>query len=184
MVYRGVKDGKHARDVFYTTHHTKKIQGVTCRAVRDRLFENGILEERTTDWYAQSRHGAVWYFGERTAELDPQGHVISREGSWMSGRHGARAGVYMTAHPRVGQTRVQEHYPGHAEDHFKVIDTSARVRVPMLRSHTAVLTKEWTPLEPGVRDHKFYVRDLGVVLEQTVKGPRETGRLVSVTHVR
>ena len=38
FVYRGVKDGKSARDVFTVTHATKTIQGVRCTAVRDRLY--------------------------------------------------------------------------------------------------------------------------------------------------
>ena len=44
-----------------------------------------------------------------------------------------------------------------------------------------MLTKEWTPLEPGVVDHKLYVRGIGTVLEQTVKGGVERAALVSVT---
>ncbi len=184
MVYRGIKDGKHTVDIFYVTHRTRTIQGVTCRAVRDRLRMDGRVEERTVDWYAQSDKGDVWYFGERTAELDRHGNVTSREGSWLAGRDGAKAGIYITAHPRVGQQHRQEYYPGHAEDHFKILDTSAQVKVPMLWSSSAVLTKEWTPLEPNVVDHKYYVRDIGVVLEQSVKGPNETNRLISVSHVR
>ena len=184
MVYRGVDDGERARDVVDTTHHTRRIQGVTCRAVRDRLYLDGVLAERTTDWYAQSRNGDVWYFGERTAELDRHGHVISREGSWLAGRDGARAGIYINAHPRVGDSHRQESYPGHAEDRYRVLGTAPHVRVPALWSRHAVLTREWTPLEPGVVDHKYYVRDVGLVAEQSVAGPRETGRLVSVRHVR
>lgn len=184
MVYRGIKDGQRAVDVFFVTHRTRVVRGVTCRAVRDRLWLGGVLRERTVDWYAQSSHGDVWYFGERTAELDRQGHVTSREGSWMAGRDGAKPGIYITAHPRAGQTRRQEYYRGHAEDHFRVLDRSARVRVPLLSSRNAVLTKEWTPLEPGVVDHKYYVRDIGVVSERATQGPTETNNLVAVTHVR
>ena len=44
-----------------------------------------------------------------------------------------------------------------------------------------MLTKEWTPLEPGVIDHKYYVRGIGTVLEQTVKGGDERNELVSFT---
>jgi hypothetical protein len=184
MVYRGTKDGKHLRDVFYVTHRTRTIQGVVCRSVRDLGYLDGVLSERTTDWYAQNKDGDVWYFGERTAELNRRGQVISRDGSWLAGRDGARPGIYITGHPRVGQTRRQEFYRGHAEDHFKVISVSAHVNVPLLSSRHAVETKEWTPLEPGVVDHKFYVRDVGVVSEQAVSGPNETARLVSVSHVR
>ena len=50
FVYRGVKDGKASRDVYSVTFATKKIQGVLCTAVRDRLFLAGRLGERTTDW--------------------------------------------------------------------------------------------------------------------------------------
>jgi hypothetical protein len=44
-----------------------------------------------------------------------------------------------------------------------------------------LLTKEWTPLEPGVIDHKMYVRGIGNVLEQTQKGGNERNELISVT---
>lgn len=184
FVYRGEKDGQRSRDIFDATRQTQRIDGVLCRVVHDRLYLRGVLHERTTDWYAQSDSGDVWYFGERTAELDRNGKVVSREGSWTSGKRGARAGVYITARPRVGQTRAQEHFPGHAEDHFKVLDTSAHVTVPLLSSGHAVLTKEWTPLEPAVLDHKFYVRDIGMIREASVKGPVEIGNLVAIRHLR
>lgn len=183
MVYHGVKDGKRAVDVFYVMRQTKTIQGVTCRVVHDKLRLDGVLVERTFDWYAQSRNGDVWYFGERTAELGPRGKVLTRDGSWLAGRNRARAGIYITGAPSDGQSRPQELFPGHAEDHFQVVDTAARIRVPLVRSAHALLTREWTPLEPNVVDHKYYVRDVGVVSEQSVSGPRETGRLVSITHM-
>ena len=43
-----------------------------------------------------------------------------------------------------------------------------------------LLTKEWTPLEPAVMDHKLYVRGVGMVLEQTIAGPTEREELVQV----
>jgi hypothetical protein len=180
FVYRGVKDGRTARDVVTVTHATKTIQGVRSTAVADRLYLAGRLEERTTDWYAQDRRGNVWYFGEATAELDRAGHVTSTEGSWLAGRNGAKAGIYMTARPTVGQSRLQEYYKGHAEDHFAVVSLRARVSVPYTTSNRALLTKEWTPLEPGTLDHKYYVRGIGNVKEVTVKGPLERSELVSV----
>jgi hypothetical protein len=180
FVYRGVKDGKIAKDVFSVTSETKTIQGIRCTGVRDRLFLAGRLEERTTDWYAQDVHGDVWYFGESTAELDRAGHVTSTEGSWQAGRNGAQAGIYMTARPKVGQVRRQEYYRGHAEDHFSVLSLRASVSVPYVTSSHALLTKEWTPLEPATLDHKYYVRGIGEVKEVTVKGPTERAELVSV----
>ncbi len=181
-VYTGVKDGKPSRELFTVTHSTKVIQGVRCTAVSDRLYLRGRLFERTTDWYAQDSHGAVWYFGERTAELDAHGRVTSTEGSWQSGVDGAKAGIYMSAHPRVGQSFRQELYPGHADDHFRVLSLNASVSVPYVTSRHALLTKEWTPLEPDVIDHKLYVRGIGTVKEETVKGGSERNVLVAVRH--
>jgi hypothetical protein len=179
-VYRGVKDNQPSRDVVTVTAATKTIQGIHCTVVRDRLHLRGRLEERTEDWYAQDRAGNVWYFGEATAELNRDGSVKSTEGSWQAGIDGARAGIFMPAHPRRGQTGRQEYYKGHAEDHFRVLALSARVRTPAASSDDALLTREWTPLESGVVDHKLYVRGIGVVLEQTVMGGDERNELVSI----
>jgi hypothetical protein len=179
-VYRGVKDAQPSRDVVVVTHATKRIQGVACVVVQDRLYLRGRLRERTTDWYTQDRHGNVWYFGEDTAELDRSGRVTSTEGSWQAGRNGARAGVFMPPRPKVGESGRQEYYKGHAEDHFQVLSLRASVKVAYTASRHALLTKEWTPLEPGTIDHKFYVRGIGLVLEQTVKGGDERNALVSV----
>ena len=171
-IYTGVKDGQPSRDVVTVTHETKTIEGVPCVAVQDRLYLRGHLEERTTDWYSQDKRGNVWYFGENTAELDRHGHITSTAGTWTAGVDGAEAGIYMPARPRLGQSGRQEFYRGQAEDHFKVIGLFGR---------NAVLTKEWTPLEPGTIDHKLYVRGIGTVLEQTQRGGNERNELISVT---
>jgi hypothetical protein len=172
FVYTGQKDGEAGRDVVTVTRRTKVIRGVRCTEVSDRLYEHGHLAERTTDWYAQDAHGTVWYFGEDTAELNSAGKVTSREGTWRAGVDGAQAGIFMPAHPQVGQSFRQEYLKGHAEDHFAVIQRSGRTLV----------TKEWTPLEPGTLDHKVYRRGTGLVKEETVKGGNERWKLSSLRH--
>jgi hypothetical protein len=178
-VYRGVKDGEPSREVMKATHNTRVIDGARCAAIDDRLYLRGRLEERTTDWYTQDRHGNVWYFGERTAELDRNGKVKTTEGSWTAGVDGAKPGIFMYAHPKAGQSARQEYLEGHADDHFQVVRLNVPTTVPFGSSQHALLTKEWTPLEPGVLDHKYYVRGIGTVLEQTVKGGVERNELVS-----
>jgi hypothetical protein len=179
--YKGVKDGKSTLDVFAVTHETKTILGVPCVVIHDRLFQSGKLAEETTDWYTQDRKGNVWYFGEATRELNSKGKTITTEGSWQAGRNGARPGLFMPRDPRRGQSFRQEYYKGHAEDHFAAVDLGASIKVPQGAYDRALLTKEWTPLEPGVLDHKYYVRGIGEVAEIAAKGPREVGKLVSVT---
>jgi hypothetical protein len=170
-VYQGVKDGKPSRELLTVTHRTKTIAGAPCAVVEDRLYVGGRLAERTTDWYTQDAKGNVWYFGETTAELDRRGKVKTTEGSWQAGREGAKPGIFMPAHPRVGQSFRQEYLAGEAEDHFRVV---------AYLGPNALLTEEWTPLEPGVLDHKLYVRGTGTALERTVKGGDELNELVAV----
>lgn len=181
-VYTGAKDGRPSRELVTVTHRTRTIAGAKCIAVRDNLYLSGRLGERTTDWYSQDGDGNVWYFGEATAELDRKGRVTSTEGSWLAGRNGAQPGIFMPAHPKVGATFRQEFYKGHAEDHFRILSVAASVRVPFVTSKRALLTKEWTPLEPDTLDHKLYVRGIGLVQEETIKGGDERWELADVRH--
>jgi hypothetical protein len=181
FTYRGSKDGHPAVDLVTVSDRVQVIQGVRCVEVLDRLYLDGLLEETTRDWYAQDVSGTVWYFGEATKELDARGRVVSTEGSWRAGEDGARAGIFMPADPRVGQQLQQEHARGVAEDHFEILSTASRVTVPLGRFTGTILTKEWTPLEPGVVDHKSYERGIGLVREASVRGGTEVLDLVRVT---
>jgi hypothetical protein len=179
-VYAGTKDAKTAIDIFAPSRKTRVIDGVRTRVVNDRLLLNGVLEERTSDYYAQDRCGNVWYFGEDTATLDRSGHVVSREGSFHAGVQGAQPGVFMQAHPQLGRLFRQEWSPGNAEDQFKVIAKNVSVRVPAGTFHHALRTEETTALEAGVVDNKLYVKGVGEVVEVAVKGPVEKLVLVDV----
>jgi hypothetical protein len=185
-VYEGQKDGKAARDVMTVTRKTKMIAGIRALPVADRLFLNGVLAERTTDWYAQDMKGTVWYLGEKTAELNAQGKVTSTEGSFLNGRAGAKGGIFMPAHPAVGQSFQQESFKGQAEDRFRILSMATSITTPVVSSQNAMLTQEKTPLEPGTVDHKYYVQGIGTVKEQQVAGfstpsQAEVDQLVSFT---
>jgi hypothetical protein len=180
FVYEGTKDGKKAVDQNTVTSQVQTINGVPCRVILDKLYLNGRLEETTKDYYTQDNAGNVWYFGEDTVELDAAGNVVGTEGTWHAGEAGARPGIFMPAQPTVGQAGRQEYYPGHAEDQFQVLDTAASVKVPYRSFTGALLTKEWTPLEPDVLDHKYYAQGVGMVKEMSVKGPVEELHLVSI----
>lgn len=51
--------------------------------------------------------------------------------------------------------------------------------VVMSFRRSALRTEEWTPLEPAVRDAKWYVPGIGQVKEATLKGGDERAGLVS-----
>ena len=86
----------------------------------------------------------------------------------------------MPAHPRAGDGGWQEYYKGHAEDRYRILNLHTTVQHARRISRHAMLVRETTPLEPGVVDHKIYVRGIGTVREETVKGGNERYRLVSV----
>jgi hypothetical protein len=179
--YRGVADGEPTTDTYEVTHQTRVVDGVTTTVIKDTVRVRGVVEERTEDWYAQDVDGNVWYFGEATAELDKHGKVTSTGGSWEAGVDGARPGVYMPANPDIGQALPQEQFPGEAEDWFVVLFTGMRVRTPSGTYPDAMVTGEWTPLEPGIVGEKWYAKGVGQVMENDISGGQETLRLVKVT---
>jgi hypothetical protein len=166
------------RDVMTVTHSTKQIMGVKCVVVDDRVWGHAKLSEKTSDWYAQDKKGTVWYFGENSKEY--KNGKVSTESSWEAGMEGAEPGVIMQAHPKVGQTYRQEYLKGSAEDMAKVLDLNGSVTVPYSSFNHVLVTKEWSPLEPGVVAHKYYAAGGGDVKEVAVKGPLETLELVDV----
>ena len=179
-VYTGVKDGATQRDVVRVTRRTRKILGVTCTVVTDVATHGGTVLEQTTDWYAQDRRGNVWYFGEATKARNPDG-TYDTSGSWLAGAHGARPCIVMAAHPRVGDAHRQEYWAGHAEDQYWLVDLTSSVSVPRGAFADAARTLEWSRLEPGVIDEKFYVSGIGVVKELAASGPAEVARLARFT---
>jgi len=181
-LYTGTKDNKKAKDVVTVPNATTTIAGVPCRLVKDALYLNGKLEERTTDYYSQDLQGNVWDFGEDTASLDASGKVVDTEGSWKTGAGGAEPGVFMQADPQLNVLFRQEWYAGHAEDQFSAIDLSATITVPFGSYSDALRTKETNKLEPTVVDNKVYAKGIGEVLEVQVKGPPPIEKLVLVSY--
>lgn len=162
---------------------TKLILGVATTVVRDRVFIDGVLEEDTLDWYAQDRDGNVWYFGEKTAELDKDGKVTSTAGSWEGGVDGAQPGIVMLAIPQAGDGYRQEYYAGEAEDLAVITALTGSITVMGIDYSGAdvLVTEEWTPLEPDVRERKTYVRGLGIVESRKIKGGEEVTTLSTMT---
>jgi hypothetical protein len=181
MVYRTTDGDEHGREVVRVTHRTRVVDGVTVRIVRDRAYVGGDLVEDTRDFYAQDHRGNVWYFGENTKTLE-NGTVTSTKGSWLAGVNRAMPGIVMEADPQVGDRYAQENAPGVAEDRAKVLSLDAHATVPYGSFDGLLKTKDFSPLEPSVVEHKKYLRGVGSILEKEVKGGQERLALVRVTH--
>jgi hypothetical protein len=181
FTYTGQSDGAPRKVTVLVTHKTKLILGISATVVLDQVLADGKPEEKTWDWYAQDSDGNVWYLGEDSFDY-VDGKWVRSDGSWQAGVDGAKAGIIMEARPHVGDMYRQESYPRHAEDMAKVIDTNGTVTVPFGSFDHALVTSEWTPLEKGVVEHKYYARGVGNVRTVMVKGGSEEELVVSVTH--
>jgi len=181
--YEGEEDGEPMSDEVYVTHKKIKILGVTCVVVRDQVFDaDGYLAEDTLDYYAQDVDGNVWYMGEDTAELDHDGNVLSTEGTWRAGVDGAEAGIIMEADPKKADSYRQEYLEGEAEDEAKVVSLDEALCTDYDCYEHLLAIKEWSPLEVGIAEVKYYKEGIGFVYSEVTHGGDETLQLVSVTH--
>lgn len=170
-------------DVVTVTNDTKVVQGVTTVVVHDVVSENGEPTEDTLDYYAQDADGNVWYFGEDSKELK-NGVVTTTAGSWEAGVDGAKPGIIMYAEalrPAIGVEYRQEYYVCEAEDMASVFAEDVSVTVPTGTYDHCLETSEFTPLEPGVDEHKYYCPGIGTVLEVDQKEKNNPNELIDYT---
>jgi hypothetical protein len=179
-VYREVEDGETQLVDVKVMPETKVLAGVTARVVHDKVTRGGRLVEDTLDWYAQDDDGNLWYLGEDTKEYE-NGKVTSTEGSWAYGVDGAQAGVVVPADPAQGMSYREEYYAGHAQDAAEILKVGSHVQVPYGRFRDALLTRNYSGLEPTVEEMKLYARGVGPVMELLVSGGSGRTELLSYT---
>jgi hypothetical protein len=160
------------------TDRTKTILGIEAVVVHDVVTQDGELIEDTYDWYAQDTSGNVWYLGEATKEFE-NGEVTTTAGSWEAGVDGAQPGIIVPADPEVGMRYRQEYYAGEAEDEGEILSLDERAEVPFGLFDNVLMTKDTTPLDPDVLEHKFYAEGIGPVLSLGLTGGGGREELVS-----
>ena len=173
------EDGTEHIEV-YVTNETKQIMGITATVVWDRVWLEGDLIEETKDWYAQDKDGNIWYLGEDSKSM-VSGKIVSTEGSWEFGVDGALPGIVMEADPRIGDRYRQEYLQGKAEDMGDVVSLNESVTTPYGSFKNCLKTRDWTPLEPGADEYKYYCPEVrGVVLEMVIEDGEKT-ELINIT---
>ncbi len=152
------------------------VNGVQVLVVRDQEWvtdaedgecdlDSAELDEDTVDFYAQQNmgdgDGAVWYLGEDTFARpdEEEGPECSDEGAWRAGEDDALGGALMLADPRSGDRYQQEFDEDNAEDMAAVLRKNGKVTIGFGDGATysnCLVTREWTPLEPGSVEKKWY----------------------------
>jgi hypothetical protein len=179
FIYEAHTANSLIRNVVTVTDQTKQIMEVNCTVVHDIVTVDGIIEEDTNDWYAQDKDGNVWYFGEFATQFQ-DGLPVGHEGSWEADVNGAKPGIVMLADPLPGQSYRQEFQKGVAEDMAKVLNLNSMASVPYGDFKDCLLTKEWSPLEKGVVEYKFYAPGVGLALILEHKGKTVRMELVDI----
>jgi hypothetical protein len=166
--------------VFTVTGATKWVNHVRTLVMWDRDFEDGELIEEEIAFVAQDRDGNVWYLGEYPEEHDEDGSV-SAPSTWLAGKQGAVAGVFMRNEPRPNtSTYLQGRAPA-----VEFID---RARVDRVNQKTCgptgcytgvVVIDEWDPTAQPEDGHQFKYHAPGVgVVKIEGKGGVEQETLV------
>ena len=177
----------------------KEVMGLEMVVVEDLEWldedcdgEDLLLTEETDDWYAQDDFGNVWYFGEWTTayEYDPEEcetapavPCMSNDGSWEGGVAGALPGIIMLDKTLMqpGLTYEQEYWEDEAEDMAKILRLNTYIETEYFGEFEDCLkTKEWTPLEVGHVEHKYYCEGLGLVLIEELKEKTVIVNLVEI----
>ena len=176
------------------THDTVMIEGIKCIVVRDIVYEGdqpdppdpAALSEDTYDWYAQKHDRTVWYMGEFSLAKEAEG-LFADDGSWQAGFDGGEGGVIMFGDPSAvddGTVYRQELYVGEAEDAAQKIQISNdpvtvlyTPGVDTTFNENVLKNYEFSVLEPGVGENKYYAPGVGLLVEEALEDGEPTGEV-------
>jgi hypothetical protein len=161
--YQSVRDGTlfrgrrelHHRRRFTVTDVVKQVNGVRTVLVLDQDIDAGQIAEQALDYYAQDKHGNVWYLGSYT-ETYEGGQFVNAVDAWLAGVNGATAGVVMMANPKTGMPGyIQASIPGRETIHAEVAKLGERKCVPFkCFSNTLAILEDGT-------EFKYYAEGVG-----------------------
>ena len=170
---RGVEDGERFTEKSVLTVLDRpgpRILGVRTTTQLDKAYEDGLLVEKTFDYFAQDKRGNVWYMGEDVTNFhyDDKGNLIRKdhELAWRAGRRGGKPGYIMPARQIVGQRYFQEHARrDEALDKGETLSIVDRLRVGDTVYRNVLRVLETNPFEPRSREIKYYAPRVGLIRE-------------------
>jgi hypothetical protein len=145
-----------------------EILGVPTVTILDEAFEDGLLVERTSDYFATDNDGNLWYFGEDVTNFryDDAGKLIGTddESAWRAGVNGALPGISVPGAPEVGLTLFQEHAPAdEAMDYAEVVAIDLEITGPAGTFQNVLKTAEASTAEVDLHEFKYYAPGYGMI---------------------
>jgi len=174
-LFRGRRQLVHRRQQT-VTDVVKQVNGVRTVLVLDQDIDAGEIAEQAIDYYAQDKHGNVWYLGSYTESYEG-GQFVNANDAWLAGVNGATAGVAMMADPKVGMpSYVQATIPGRETLSAEVAKLGGSKCVPLRCFPNALAI-----LEAGT-EFKYYAAGVGAIATEPnySGGEQEKEALVNV----
>ncbi len=163
LVLEGKEGDNEVRLVVSVLEETEVVDGVKTRVVEERESKNGEVVEISRNFYAIDRTtNSVFYFGE-DVDIYRNGKIVGHEGGWRSGENDARYGLMMPGLALIGSRFYQEFAKDVALDRAEIISTTDSIAVPAGQFSNCVKFEETTPLEPGVKEYKYYAPGVGLI---------------------
>lgn len=164
----GKEDGKKVHLTITALNETKKIDGVETRVVEERETEDGKLAEVSRNYFAiGTETHSLYYFGEDVDVF--KGDKVVHEGSWQSGRDGAKFGIMIPGEIKAGSRYYQERAEGVAMDRAENVSGRFSLKTPAGKFTNCLKTRETSPLEPDHTEYKVFAPGIGIVQDDTLK---------------
>jgi hypothetical protein len=169
LTYDGfhIEDGKPiAHSVVDTvTDLTKVINGVRVLVNLEEDYSDGRLIEQEIAFHAQDKDGNVWHLGQYRETYDDT-QLVGGSVWFVGYPEGAKAGIRMTAQPRIGTTYSQGFAPApfYWTDRSRVSQMGQETEVPAGTYKDVMVIEEWDAETPeGVFQLKYYAKGVGIV---------------------
>ncbi len=141
--------------------------GIKVMVVESVHHADDELVERSRDYFAQDRSGAVRYLGQDVDDYDG-GKIIGHDGQWLVGEHGSKAGLLMPAAPKVGDVFEQERVPGVAQNRSKVLAVGRTIKVPAGTFKNCIEVEMYDSIEKS-SERKWFCSGVGLVKESSAE---------------
>lgn len=154
----------------YVSDATVEIDGVTCRVVEEREYDDEVMTDLSLNYFAiDTTTNSVFYFGEDEVVLaggKPTGEI---KAGWRSGVDGASYGLIMPGTPLVGARYQQEFAPGNTLDRAEIVSVTAEVTTAAGSFKGCLQTLEGDGTDPSAAETKFYCPGVGLMGEDNVE---------------
>jgi len=164
-----VLEGGNTKLQITVLSETKMIDGVNTRVVEEKEWKDGKLYEIARNYFAicpQTKD--VFYFGE-DVEFYENGKVVKRDGSWLAGTKGNKAGLMMPGTPKLRMKYYQELAPGVAMDRAEIESLTETCKTPAGTFSGCMKVKETSGIELLAKEYKYHAPGIGLVADEDVR---------------